>query len=241
MLHKFDAQVFIDSKLQRGALKGPSDLEAWKSCWAVFRAAMLSVGGASPSSLDAYAKGIHTLSQRFPGEEAWGIIFCGDVLCRSEMWNAIREDLVDENEWPTKFPWDKVIRRSCYAGKHTDMELFQWWEFHVVIPCSSSAPLSSLRRYEGTDLLPLPGGWKANASAATSHQGGHQGQPSKKQRKAGNRGVAAQRHWAPHPEEWKQPRKNKGGKGKEGKGKGKEGKGKGKGKDGKPDVQHPRK
>ena len=235
MFHKFDAQVFIDNKLQKNALKGPSDIEAWKSCWAVFRAAMLSVGGASPSSLDAYAKGISTLSGRFPGEVCWGIIFCGDVLCRSEMWNAIREDLVDDLEWPAKFPWDLVIRRSCYAGKHINMEMFQWWEFHVVIPCSSTSPLSSLRRYEGTDLLPLPNGWKASAPAASSHQGGYQGPASKKQRKAANRGVAAQHHWVPHPQEWRQqPRKG-------GKGKGKEGKGKGKCKDGKPDAAYPRK
>ena len=32
--------------------------------------------------------------------------------------------------------------------------------------------------------------------------------------------MAAQRHWVPHPDEWKQPRRHKGGKGKEGKGKG---------------------
>ena len=163
-------------------------------------------------------EGISTLSQRFPGEPWWGLIFSGDVLCRSEMWNAIREDLVDDHEWPATFPWDLVIRRSCYAGKHSDMEMFQWWEFHVVIPCSSPAPWANLRRHEGTDLLPSPAGWRAPAAAASSHQGGNQGPQTKKQRKSGNRGVNAQQHWVHHPQEWQQPRKHKGGKGKEGKG-----------------------
>ena len=60
-LHKFEAQVFVGNQLTTRMLRGPADLSSWKASWAVFRAAMIMLGEASPATLDVYEGGITQL------------------------------------------------------------------------------------------------------------------------------------------------------------------------------------
>ena len=55
-LRKYEALVWVDGKWVTRQLKGPSTFEAWEECWKVFAAAMVSLGAASPNSLDKYLR-----------------------------------------------------------------------------------------------------------------------------------------------------------------------------------------
>ena len=128
---KFTTQVFVDGSLQTRMLRGPSSFESWRHCWLVFKAAMLMVGAARPSSLDAYEEGIRQLATLFPG--GWGTLHHSDEVMRAEHWEILREDFVADppSGWDPARPWDSVIALSAYgaAGPRS-----HWWETRVVLP-----------------------------------------------------------------------------------------------------------
>merc|ERR1712086_891402 len=136
MHHKFDAQIFVGGELTTRHLKGPINFAAWKACWAVFRATMISLVEISPATLDAYERGIGQLVTLFP--QHWGIIFCGDALTRSERWNEIAEGLKDSGSWPEDRPWDMVMKLTTYGGEESTIAQQHWWSHRVVFfhrPC----------------------------------------------------------------------------------------------------------
>merc|ERR1712086_1063378 len=87
----FDAQVFVDGVLKTRQLKGPLNFLAWKACWDVLRAMLISLGTISPATLDAYERGISQLNDFYP--QHWGVIYCADELLRSEVWQSVSEGL----------------------------------------------------------------------------------------------------------------------------------------------------
>ena len=157
---KFEAQIFVDGKLQTRQLRGPSSFEAWQECWAVFRALMISLNEASPATLDGYSRGISQLNALFPS--AWGILFCADEIMRSEVWSSTAETLVDKGKFPLEKPWDLVLRMNTYGGEDCTTTAAHWWQTHVLLPCQSRqgpSAWSFIQQVEGTKMLPLPDGY----------------------------------------------------------------------------------
>ena len=227
-LRKFEAQVFIDGELKTRSLRGPSDFQSWKASWAVFRAAMISIGALSPSTLDGYERGIETLVAMFPTH--WGVIYCADEILRSEHWQVLAEELQDAGAWPDDLPWDKVVRLSTFGGGDSTFRMSHWWKLHAEAPCQrAGSAVAFLQQIEGTKLLPMPEGMTSSSAAAAPRDAGSAGRAPKKRKQTPS---SSSSFGAPA---W-QPTQDKGwsgSKGGGGKGKGKdEGKGKGRGKSG---------
>ena len=227
-LRKFEAQVFIDGELKTRTLRGPSDFQSWKACWSVFRAAMISIGALSPSTLDGYERGIETLVSMFPTQ--WGVIYCADEILRSEHWAVLAEELQDAGAWPNDLPWDKVVRLSTFGGNDSTMRMAHWWKLRAEVPCQrAGSPIAFLQHVEGTKMLPMPEGMISSSSAAAPRDAGSAArvQKKRKQTHSSSSSVGAP-PWQPtHDKGWS------GSKGGGGKGKSKdEGKGKGRGKSG---------
>jgi len=163
--HKFDAQVFVQGTLQTQRLKGPQDFAAWQSCWAVFRATMISLSEASPATLDDYERGLAQLHSLNPSQ--WGILFCADEILRSEVWQKVQHDMQDKGTWPDFRPWDQVIKITTYGGPESTYVMQHWWSTHVLFPCQQAKPLAFLHGIEGTTMLPMPSGM-TNAAASSS-------------------------------------------------------------------------
>ena len=112
---RFQAQLFINGEYVTKQLHGPANLQDWLLSWRVFRTAMLMHKAARVSTLDAYERGIKSLSDMYP--HAWGYIVIADELCRTEQWDKLY-DLFEE-EHPSHFkedqPWDTVIFHSVWG------------------------------------------------------------------------------------------------------------------------------
>ena len=159
--------MFVDGKLVTRALKGPCDFPAWKACWEVFRATMVSLMTVSPATLDGYERGISTLVALFPTQ--WGVIFCADEIIRSEVWMATAEDLQDKGDWPVDRPWDLVLRVTTYGGADSNQKMSHWWFTHVVAPCQrAGSPVSFIQEIEGAKLLPMPDGFTTSEVGTSS-------------------------------------------------------------------------
>ena len=164
-LMRFEAQVFVGNELRQKVLKGPSDFKSWTDCWRVFRSAMLCLKAASPQTLDNYYRGVEQLTIMYPN--AWGLIFCADELMRSEGWDKLREELEDEDEWPTQLPWDTVIRMSTYGKGDPDQQ--HWWFTHVVaLATQGGGGRSVVVAMENSTNLPAQDGLYGN----TAQKGG---------------------------------------------------------------------
>ena len=221
--HRFDAQVFVEGTLTTRQLSGPGDFVAWKACWEVFRAAMVSLGEVSPATLDAYERGISQLVTFHP--EHWGVIFCADTLLRSEVWDRIAEDLYDHKAWPAQQPWDLVMRMSTWGGSDLTTDMRHWWDTHILLPCrQAGSPYHFIQKIEGTSLLPLPQGMTSVGSSAGSSQDapadrrsrGNKQRDNKKQKT--NHVFVAPAPWSGAP--WSQASEKKGRGPKGGKGQG---------------------
>ena len=149
------------------SLKGPSDFDAWKACWEVFRAAMISLMCVCPATLDSYERGIAELVRMFPTN--WGIISCADEIVRSEIWSSTAEGLHDSKAWPADQPWDLVIRMTTYGGTDSTTTMGHWWFIHAVAACQrAGSAIAYLQDVEGTKLLPMPDGMYQGSSSSTS-------------------------------------------------------------------------
>ena len=60
------AMVWVEGALQPRTLQGPSCFSAWEQHWAVFAAAMLSLGACANGPLDRYRAGINDLQLLYP-------------------------------------------------------------------------------------------------------------------------------------------------------------------------------
>ena len=165
--HRFDAQVFVDGALTTRQLKGPSNFAAWKACWDVLRATLISLGAVSPATLDGYERGISLLNDLYP--QHWGLIYCADEILRSEVWQSVAEGLVDAKSWPEDRPWDFVLRVTTYGGPEATQAMVHWWFTHVAAPTQHGGPpMAFVQKLEGTNLLPTPGGMASSSDAPHS-------------------------------------------------------------------------
>ena len=157
----------------------------------MFRTAMLSLRAASPQTLDDYAQGIQTLASIHPSPEDWGLIYAADEVMRHEVWNKIRDEMVLENTWPQKCPWDLVIAKSTYGPG--DTKRMHWWYLHVLAPALRGGK-NLVRTVEGSSLIPSPDGLFGTTSStprlteSTSNAGatgkGGRTRPSRTERRA---------------------------------------------------------
>jgi hypothetical protein len=223
-MHKFEAQVFVDSQLVSRLMKGPSTFDSWMESWLVFRALMICTVTVSSSTLDRYSQGIQQLAHQHPNH--WGIIYCADEIMRGEIWTSTAENLFDLGRMPADMPWDLVLRLTSFGGSECTAQSSHWWKRHVEWPCqrTEAGARQYLQEVEGTHLLPFPEGFSAvDGSAARA--------PGRNRTRGNPRRATAwkqQDNQGPYPTDH-----GNGGKGhsKNSKGKGKDNKGKGKGKD----------
>ena len=103
-------------------IAGPENHEAWKQCGAVFRAAVLMCGAASPSALDAYANVIEYLVQRHPGH--WGAIMIADETMRAEPWELVLEEALEDfpSGFDPSFPWEWILKSTAFGNVAHSLE-----------------------------------------------------------------------------------------------------------------------
>ena len=143
---RFTAQIFVHGELVTRQLRGPGSHAGWRASWGVFRASMIMIGGASPSALDKYARGIEEMITLFP--HAWGVISLADETMRAERWDILKESL-----GPTS-TWEEVIAGSSFGF---DNPCAQWWYVHVLGPLTSGARQSAASTVAALEGL-VPGG-----------------------------------------------------------------------------------
>ncbi|CAK0871843.1 unnamed protein product [Prorocentrum cordatum] len=111
---KFEAQTFVDGRLETRVLTGPSNFEAWRSAWQVFRSCVISLGAAPPAALDAHEEGIRQLSVMRPSH--WGVILRADDTVWSEKWDELLEEhLAGDPEGEQA--WTQVLEASACGGQ----------------------------------------------------------------------------------------------------------------------------
>ena len=152
-IRKFDAQVFVHNTLQQRVMRGPANFTSWLDSWMVFRTAMLSLKAASPQVLDDYSRGLRNLCQIHP--EAWGLIYAADEIMRGEVWDDMRDELLNESRWPEACPWNEVIKLSTFGSG--DAKRNHWWFLHVQAPAQRGGK-DLVKTLDGTSLLPSPDG-----------------------------------------------------------------------------------
>lgn len=100
--------------LQRD-LPGPSSLQSWRACWAVFRTAALMLQICTLAALETYSRHIEKLAIQWP--QCWGLIASADDSARAERMERIKRRLVVEagrgRQVPHDFdphkPWSCVL------------------------------------------------------------------------------------------------------------------------------------
>ena len=160
-VQRFAAQVFVGSTLQSQQLRGPSTFRGWEDCWAVFRAAAIMTGHASPAELDAYSWGIRSLVDLFP--EAWGVIHQADEVMRAEQWAMIHEEplVTPIPGVSTSKPWGWILRNTAFGSKN--VEYLQFWNMRVVLPLTTrNAGAAARKAHElersSIDVFAIAGG-----------------------------------------------------------------------------------
>ena len=129
------------------ALPGPANLKEWLAAWAVFAAACIMVGAASPGALNAYAGGIETIMNLFGNHAAsWGTVFMADKVMRAERWEQWLRQLYATNPpgFDPNTPLDFMLIYSSYnspqppaaPGHHKD-----WWYRCIDLPLRQAGPI----------------------------------------------------------------------------------------------------
>ena len=88
---RFEAQTFVDGRLQTRMISGPSNFEAWRAIWLTFRTCLISLEAVPPGVLDSYEEGVRQLSPLHPAH--WGVIVRADDTVRAERWEVLLENL----------------------------------------------------------------------------------------------------------------------------------------------------
>ena len=104
-------------EIQTVELMGPSDFEAWRECYAVFKVGAIMFEEISPARLDAYEKHIRNYHERY-GRDCWALIYQADVRSRLENCERLRRIGKDEHDkakkaggshdFDTAAPWEWV-------------------------------------------------------------------------------------------------------------------------------------
>ena len=172
-LLRFTAQVFAHGELVTRQLRGPGSFQGWRAGWGVFRAAMIMINGASPATLDRYARGIEELVTLYP--HAWGIISLADETMRAERWDIVKEGLGAGGSW------EDVISGSAFGFGNS---CARWWFIHVLGPLANGSKQSATATVATLEGL-VPGSHMASAAHQPSGFAEPRGQspgPRKKSR-----------------------------------------------------------
>ena len=116
-------------------MPGPRDLETWRKCFHVFKAAAVMLKIAHPAALERYESLFEQRCRRYPS--AWHILVLADVRCRSEFFGAEKRRLKDlhyrcpaMSDYDPEMPWNSVIRSACedltYWHRAVDMPALEF-------------------------------------------------------------------------------------------------------------------
>ena len=104
-------------EIQTVELTGPSDFEAWRERYAVFKVGAIMFDEISPARLDAYEKHVRNYHERY-GRSCWALIYQADVRARLENSERLRRVGKDEHDkakkaggthdFDTNSPWEWV-------------------------------------------------------------------------------------------------------------------------------------
>ena len=143
-----EAAVWVAGSYVTKSLDGPNTYDAWEESWSLLSVAMVSLGEATPGTMNAYGSGIKTLLTLFPGK--WGQIAAADMVVRSERWCRLREyaERTSPLGFSRKMPWDWVISNSAFGREGLNAS---WWQLNFILPSSLNV---SVPVVEG---MPRPG------------------------------------------------------------------------------------
>ena len=117
--HKFLYQ-FMDSggRWHAAEQAGPSCLESWRQCWAVYSVAAVMLGIATPATLAHYGGRFEERAHRYP--RSWYSCVVAGNRCRSEFFTAERrrqerfaKDHPGMSAYKVDMPWETVMREAA--------------------------------------------------------------------------------------------------------------------------------
>ena len=148
---------------------GPCDLEIWRACYHVFKAAAVMLRIAHPAVLERYEALFEQRCKRFPG--AWHIHVLADMRCRCEFFGADRRRLrgmrykcPSLSDFDTEMPWNAVIRSAS--------EDLVYWHRNV------DSPALEFTLSRGNKEAPRNSEYRAGVASSS---GTHTGQQVQKQ------------------------------------------------------------
>ena len=191
-------QVGPDGKWRSMELPGPSSLEAWEGCFAVFRTAAIMDGTAHPASLDKYADEFKRRVRRYPW--CWHLALQADLRCRTEFWlderrrqEAFHASSPTLSTFSPQMPWDAVIRVS---STHLEFWTEEFKDPAVLYQKDAGPPVMSERASVGGQVRehsrsPLPRKGRGDGSKKT---GSRPGQGGSDERRSDGRYVKSEKN-----------------------------------------------
>ena len=144
---KTEATIFSAGAFVTRTVDGPGSFAEWEASWGLFSVAMVTLGAATPGTMQTYLAGMRTLLQYFPSR--WGQLLSADMVIRTERWTRLREDF--ERAPPSTFsrdrPWDAVIAASAYGVAGPNQ---MWWETHFMVPTMLNVTVPSTTGMPGS-------------------------------------------------------------------------------------------
>ena len=170
---KFSAR-FMDSTGSWVAkeIAGPSSIDSWRECWAVFEAAAFMLNVASLGTLQSYASHFLERARRFSG--AWHICCQADAYCRSEFLvaerrrqQAFHEAHPTISSYQANRPWNSAFAEAATSLEFWQRELTEVALLHRSVANAPPVPAN-------TDTVPRGqqgGGKKARGDKTTEQRG----------------------------------------------------------------------
>ena len=120
-----------DGSYRAVEMPGPRDLETWRACYHVFKAAAVMLKIAHPAVLERYESLFEQRCRRFPG--AWHIMVLADMRCRCEFFGVEKRRLREMqmkcptlSDYDPDMPWNSVIQSAA--------DDIQYWQRNVEMP-----------------------------------------------------------------------------------------------------------
>ncbi|CAK9014935.1 unnamed protein product [Durusdinium trenchii] len=126
-----------NGEIQPVEMYGPTDYEAWRECYAVFRTGAIMLEEITPARLDAYEKLIRRYSERY-GKSCWPIIYQADVRARLEQLERIRrrgQEAADKAAAAASLPCSFDPRKPWEWVFDEIIRDVNFWNREVTEPC----------------------------------------------------------------------------------------------------------
>ena len=128
---KFQGLVLNEKgELVRSEIYGPDCYEQWLRSYRVLRACLIMLKAVDPAVLDMYADRVSELNRRY-GSTCWAIVYQGDVRCRREHHERLRDARRRRSKRNPTILTNQSAVNHVWMMSVTDST---WWSHEVVEP-----------------------------------------------------------------------------------------------------------